>query len=91
MKTYEKPKLIALSLAANDMLCSGCGEDPLRDKTDIVQMIIDLNSGVDKDGNGVIDSSEGNALFTDSNDGCTSSVEIEGYCKYTSTGVLMWS
>ena len=34
MKTYEKPKLIALSLSGNNMLCNTCQFDVIGDNAD---------------------------------------------------------
>ncbi len=32
MKTYEKPRLVALSLTSNDMLCGTCNTDAVGNK-----------------------------------------------------------
>lgn len=34
MKPYEKPRLVALSLSGNDMLCGGCAIDIVGDNAD---------------------------------------------------------
>ena len=34
MKTYEKPRLVALSLTSNDMLCGTCGIDGVSEEFD---------------------------------------------------------
>ena len=34
MKTYEKPRLVALSLTSNDMLCGTCNTDVMDEEFD---------------------------------------------------------
>lgn len=34
MKTYEKPRLVALSLTSNDMLCGSCNTDVMDEEFD---------------------------------------------------------
>lgn len=84
MKTYEKPKLIALSLAANDMLCSGCSEKTRYD-SDWNNFLKEF--GTDSNNNGVIEPGEfSNGLFAGSGDSCTISVSgVEKYCKFTAS------
>ena len=75
-KTYEKPRLTALSLSGNDMLCAACPIDVIGSnaQTEIVQMIRDF-TGMD-----VTSSS-----FA-STEACIDGLAIEGYCKFTSAG-----
>lgn len=88
MKTYEKPKLIALSLAADNLLCSGCA-NKLRDDP--------LMNGAFKDvtGDDVIsnaDFGEGR-LFASAADRCGEEYSgiYEGYCKFTLENNVIWS
>lgn len=80
MKTYEKPKLIALSLAANDMLCSGCTA-ATRGSTDAFMQYLNTNYG---GADGLLDPSDfGENVFA-SNEGCQETQTVfESYCKFT--------
>lgn len=72
MKTYEKPKLIALSISGNNMLCNSCTYDIIApynggaDSGELVQMIRDF--GFD---------------FGQTED-CDNPIYIDFYCKFTS-------
>lgn len=80
MKQYEKPRLVALSLSANDMLCSGC-DLKTKDQNDFFVGI--LNGMFDQDGNGYVDSNEIGGLFA-SQEQCSEYNDNYGaYCKYT--------
>lgn len=69
-KTYEKPRLVALSLSGNDLLCAACpidAEGPNMDST-LSQILNDF--GVD--------------IFTALGSGEECQFEITGYCKFSS-------
>ena len=78
MKTYEKPKLIALSLSGNNMLCNTCAVDIIGNNMDpvfkataeIFGIVITENSFA-------------------SSDPCVDSVDISGYCKFTGANVVI--
>lgn len=76
MKTYEKPKLMVLSISANDALCTGCGhttkDDDLLDFWDA-----NKNGYLDEDDFGKID-----GMFTVDAESC--GTPYYGYCKYAS-------
>lgn len=76
MKIYEKPKLIALSISGNSLLCS-CDID-----------VVGGNSPIDPDIEELIRLSGGVAFTADSSE-CT--VVIEGYCKNTPTGLIVFN
>lgn len=74
MKTYEKPKLIALSLSGNNMLCNTCA-------VDIIAPFPDNNKGL-------VDTLEDfygpiNSLFAAYEESCAVKPDITGYCKFT--------
>lgn len=77
MKTYEKPRLMVLSISANDALCTGCSKgtrfDPFFQNFDSIY-------GND---DGVLENGEG-GLFAGEADNCTTSFDYDGYCKYAS-------
>lgn len=77
MKTYEKPRLTALSLSGNDLLCTGCQVDA-------------EEPNMDPDLKAVVDDWKllGKNPFTDDM-GCE--VPIEGYCKFTSSEIVFSS
>lgn len=80
MKLYEKPRLMVLSISANDMLCSGC-YDCTRNN--------DFWSIFDSDGNGVVTRDEATTIglfgsYEDEN-GSSCSVQVTGYCKFNGT------
>ena len=68
-KTYEKPKLIALSLSGNNMLCNTCAIDIIGDNADkTFKETMDDFFGLD------------NAFASYE---CTEKIPIDGYCKFT--------
>lgn len=69
-KTYEKPKLIALSLSGNNMLCNTCAIDIMGDNADKTF----------KETMG--DFFDVNKAFADY-EPCTEQIKIVGYCKFT--------
>ena len=85
MKTYEKPRLMVLSISANDVLCGGCG---YATKGDGLLGMFDTN------GNGYLDSGDFNQakndyLFTVETDTCAT--PYESYCKYNHDITLLTS
>ena len=79
MKNYEKPKLMVLSLSANDALCIGCG---IKTRFDSSSSILDSLYG---DGNGFFTPDESAGMFAESEEACKDliHVDINGYCKFT--------
>lgn len=79
MKTYEKPKLMVLSISANDALCIGCG---IKTRFDSSSSILD---GLYGNGDGFFTPAEStNAnVFAESEEQCGVQCKIEGYCKFT--------
>ena len=78
MKTYEKPKLIALSLSGNNMLCNTCAVDiiaPTEDQA-LVDILEDFHGPIDK-------------LFATAEADCAKHIEYEGYCKFTGANVVI--
>lgn len=73
MKTYEKPKLIALSLSGNNMLCNTCA-------VDIIAPYPDENQGLVE----MLETFYGpvQSLFA-AYESCTVKPDITGYCKFT--------
>ena len=82
MKTYEKPKLMVLSISANDTLCSGC-ETKTKGNANFTGMF-------DKDGNGFFDENDFVYLapsFTE--DACEK--PYQGYCKFSGSNPIFTS
>lgn len=77
MKTYEKPRLMAISLSANDLLC-GCVFDAMG--PDVDPVIAEIYALLE----GIVDPSNPNNFAE--GDGCKSIVPISGYCKMTPEG-----
>lgn len=74
LKVYEKPKLVALSVSGNDVLCAACTIDvvgPNADQ-DFIQFIEDMKQFFP------------NPLAQDGN--CQD--KIDGYCKFTSATII---
>ena len=69
-KTYDKPKLIALSLSGNNMLCNTCAIDIMGDNADKTF----------KETMG--DFFDVNKAFA-SYEQCEKPISIDGYCKFT--------
>ena len=92
MKTYEKPRLMSISLNGNEQLCGSCsaeGSKPIIGNPTLEK----LYKGFDKDGDGVFSKDEQTAAF-DAGVGCTS--VVTGLCKFTSgsdsmTSMVAWS
>lgn len=76
MKTYEKPRLNALSLSGNDMLCNSCDIDIIGDNADTnIKAMLEIFG----DPSQVLGSGED----------CAIKVSIEGYCKFTGANVVI--
>lgn len=73
MKTYEKPRLTAISLSGNGALCQACAIDVVGDNAD--QNVLDLLLMFDP---------EISNLF-ESTDSCVTECGVEGYCKFGPT------
>ena len=88
MKTYQKPVMIALSLTGNEQLCGSC-TNSLKNDSSFNSLIADLVG----DSNGKLTESEFNALFASAADTCTNIVDVEIYCKFTSSNdhMIAWS
>lgn len=79
MKTYEKPKLIALSISGNDMLCSTCAVDIIGDNMDD-----DFRSTY---GDFISDPSQ---AFGEEDQACADKPwKVSGYCKFTGSNVVI--
>lgn len=91
MKTYEKPRLMALSLSGNDRLCGDCaGHTTLRDRSDIAEAILEI-VGIDPStcGNSSeIDKGDFETVFS-SLEACAS--PVSAYCKFASVTTVAWS
>lgn len=81
MKIYEKPKLMVLSISANDALCGTCALQTRFD-TSTGGVLLDFVNG-DKNGNGIFDPDDAPGYFGTSESGCDSHISIGNYCKFT--------
>ena len=75
MKSYDKPRLMVLSVSANDALCGSCTKGTRY--APIFQQIAPNYGNKDN----VLEYGEG--LFGDNSD-CEIASEYDGYCKFTS-------
>ena len=78
MKTYEKPKLIALSLSGNNVLCNTCAVDiiaPTKDQG-LVDMLEDFYGPIE-------------TLFATGDTDCVTKIDYNGYCKFTGANVVI--
>lgn len=82
MKTYVKPAMMALSISANDMLCSGTCEVKTRDSTDSFIQSLNKMWGAGGENNDILD--PGDRVFGNATD-CDPERILEGYCKYTAS------
>ena len=92
MKTYEKPRLMALSLRGNDQLCGSC-DTKLRDDSGLAEFINDsVHGALDKNKDGQLTADEFSNVFARGEQGCAEEHDIVGYCKFTSGGTMIaWS
>lgn len=78
MKVYSKPKMLTLSISANDALCAGCTVRTRFDPT-LNSLLIGAFGDGDKDGLFEPGDSKAFALV----EACTEQYDYEGYCKFT--------
>lgn len=81
MKNYEKPKLMVLSVSANDALCA-CGT-----KTRF-EHVFDI---FDKDGNGHFGPEDDLSPLLTEDVSCESTKGFESYCKFTAANTIFTS
>ena len=84
MKVYEKPKLMVLSISANDALCSGC-DDTVRYNDKLREYFGKYYGNAD----GPLTDEELANLFEA--EGCLEAVSYDGYCKFTGTNMMFSS
>lgn len=89
-KTYEKPKLIALSLSGNNLLCGSCaGKVTLYDNSTLAQLVL-MAAGRNSDYDKIEGISRGDfdGLFGAESEckGNDDNPLIKSYCKFTSSG-----
>lgn len=95
MKTYEKPKLIALSLSGNDHLCGSC-DGGLKlgsmKETDALYMYFSAILDTNQDKKISRDEFMSSSAFGN-DESCT--IPVTGYCKFNSaqngTPLVAWS
>lgn len=81
MKAYVKPAMMALSISANDMLCSGDCTAKTRIDTDLSSTLEKYFFGSVNDG--VFTPEEAGNVFASSTDTCTEFFDgVVKYCKY---------
>ena len=83
MKTYVKPAMMALSISANDMLCTSCSVKTRDDK--VLSGMLDAHYKTDGS-DGIFSKEEADSVgaFGPAGD-CENLMEIYAYCKYTAT------
>lgn len=91
MKTYTKPRMLTLSLSANDMLCLGCSAQTRFDKN-LSNLLFELAGIRDQNGNGIFDKADGEyvKLFS-TTDGCDKKLDYMGYCKFTADSTVLFT
>lgn len=82
MKTYVKPAMTALSISANDMLCSGSCTVQTRFDKDLSSKLEGFFPGSNNDG--VFTPEEAGNAFA-STESCTDKFDYNNYCKYTAS------
>ena len=92
MKPYEKPKLIALSLAGNERLCGDCFDNRAsyllsKSPTGMISWYLDTIGG---NGDGEMTKPEAKNMFNTA-DACDKPVKVDSYCKFTGTIMVAWS
>lgn len=76
MKTYEKPRLVALAVSSNDLLCQSCAVDVIGDNRDpVFDKYLELIGGSIEQ------------LFGSGETSCV--IPVEGYCKFLGTNVVI--
>lgn len=89
MKPYEKPRLVALSLNGNEILCGSCSDNKAlyllyNDQTNIATLL-DATIG---NNDGTLQRSEISNLFGET-EGCAQPIDL--YCKFSSQITIAWS
>ena len=93
MKTYEKPRLMALSLSGNDQLCGSCaGGTTLHNDHALAEFLMNkFGFGDSTDG---VQKEDFAGVFGTSEHQCTTK-EINNYCKFSAVDsgspVIAWS
>lgn len=82
MKAYVKPAMMALSISANDMLCSGACEVKTRDSTNPFIQNLNAMWGAGGNDSSILDPNDN--VFGNATD-CDPERILEGYCKYTAS------
>ncbi len=82
MKAYVKPAMMALSISANDMLCSGACVEKTRDSTNAFIQNLNKTWGTGGRYDGILDPED--KVFGNETE-CDPNRILEGYCKYTAT------
>lgn len=82
MKAYVKPAMTALSISANDMLCSGSCKVQTRFDKDLSSKLEGFFPGSNNDG--VFTPEEAGNAFA-STESCTEKFDYNNYCKYTAS------
>lgn len=82
MKAYVKPAMMALSISANDMLCSGTCVEKTRDSTDSFIQSLNKMWGAGGDYNDILDPKDN--VFGNATD-CDPDRILQDYCKYTAS------
>lgn len=97
MKTYEKPRLMALSLSGNDQLCGTCAEKNgilLKDQLGLAEVLISMSNGRFGDLSDGISADDFVGVFGQESD-CHADKRIDSYCKFSSGDngqfVIAWS
>lgn len=88
MKHYVKPTVEIYELSGNEAICGGC-TNKLRDNTNLNALLAMSFPGADSNNDMVLSEAEAKNLF---GIGESCSIQIESYCKFTSTGMnVSWS
>lgn len=91
MKTYTKPRMLTLSLSANDMLCLGCSAQTRFDQN-LSNLLFVLAGISDQNANGIFDKEDAAkvSLFS-TTDGCENKLDYQGYCKFTADSTVLFT
>lgn len=84
MKVYSKPKMLTLSISANDALCAGCTAQTRFNPT--LNSLLIAAFG-DKDNDGLFEPGDSNAFAAVEQ--CEYDWSMEGYCKFTAADYNM--
>ena len=91
MKPYEKPKLIAFSLAGNERLCVDCSNEPAKEwDSAIMNNFLWMNNLGSLLDDGVVTQAEFESIFS-SGEGCKTETTSSEYCKFTGAITVAWS